>query len=600
MATSKDPLGHDTKLEGGGTPVLNTGLFRHFPPDVAAELCCLPSQVRLPREDKSKETKKQRWTLTVVVAHDKLAEAEKYAEHYAERIRDADPVYWPDWLTVEFVGADKAAITSKMAAQRQAWSTEHESPQDIVQDIRDRSQLEVPVRTPQDITQFDLSQVFIERTETEIEEIKELRNADKDEQRTIHLGDPNKEKDGGRKLLYAVFNYAIAYGASDIHVEWLLDKFGLPNLRIRIRIDGVLWTIAPETGGRGKQMLGILAIMAGQNAGLSEMACHVAPSNGTVPVKTADGRRYDCRISFTPVPIASTTFNAVIRIQDMSRIYRFNDLGFSPWTQKQIRYALDADRGMIVFNGPTGSGKNVSMFGCMLELPYEELKIFTVENPIELRWSWFHQCQVDDRDDSKSAAAYMRAAMRCDPDVIMIAEVRDKEIADVAISAVNSGHQVFTTIHAQDALRVPHRLHELTGDLPAVANTLSLVVAQRLFRRPVGDRWVQTKLTTAEIERQLGFSVADVKPEILKDFTAPQLKSEYKLRDVNNYRGRIGVHEALRFDEELREIVRKGGSAGDLYPIARGKGMITLLEDALEKAKQGFTTLEEIRGLRDV
>lgn len=597
MAEARDDLGRDTELDG--KVKVNTGLYKHFPATLASDLCALPSQIRMPREDKSKPTKQQRWTLVVVVAHERLAEAEKHADYYASEIQLADNAFWPHSLRVMFVGADKNEITLRLAAQRQAWDFEHRSPEDIARDIEAASKPQ-KLPTPAETAAFNLTQAITERTEMVIPEAKELVERDKDDQRTLMLGDPNKQKEGGRKLLYAVLYYAIEYGASDIHLEWFMDGYGLPNIRIRVRIDGVLWTIVPEAGSRGRQMLGILTVIAGANSGLTETSCHIAPSNGGFPIKTPEGRRLDCRIAFTPVPIASTTFNAVIRIQDMSKLYRFDDLGFSDYTKKQIRYALDADRGMIVFNGPTGSGKNVSMFGCMLELAYEELKIFTVENPIELRWPWFHQCQVDDRDDSKSAAAYLRAAMRSDPDVIMIAEVRDPEIANVAISAVNSGHLVFTTTHAQEALKVPDRFIELSGDRPAVANTISLVVAQRLFRRPVPERWVKTKLTRDQVAQQLGFSLDGVNPEIFKNFTAPQLRKEYKLRDVNNYRGRVGIHEAVRFDDEMREVVRRGGSTHELFPIARQKGMVTLLEDALEKANQGLTTLEEIRGLRDV
>ncbi len=598
MGKSKEDDGHLTAVEGNLT--VNTRLYKHFPADVAEELCALPSQVTVANADKAKPRAEQRWTLHIVVPSDAMGQISPDArEHYAERVRNADPTWWPARLTINVIPAERAWIAERIPALSTEWALHHRSVADVAAEVAKKF-VDPPKPTQRQIADEGLLELFNERTESTLPEVVEAMKADRDDGRTIILGDPARQKDGGQKLLFGVFNYAIGYRASDIHVEWTYDADGLPNIQIRVRIDGVLRKIVPHAGGRGRQMLGILAVMAGANAGLNEMACHMKPQDGTIPVKSIDGRRYDCRIVFTPSKVGAQTFNAVIRLQDMSELLRIGDLNLSARTRKLVDYALAADEGMIVFNGPTGAGKSASLVALLLELHTDDLKIFTVENPIEFKVPGFHQTQVDARDSNNSPAALLKAALRSDPDCILVAEIRDRETAEVAVQAVDTGHLVFTTIHAKGALGVPTRLHSLLDDWHAVGNALSLVIAQRLFRRPAKDRWEMTTLDAHAVERQVGFSLKDVDPAILADFQAPQLIHGFDAKDPANYAGRTGIHEAVWFDEEMREAVITGEPSRRLFDLARTKGLVTLTEDALMKVKAGHTTLEQVRGLRPI
>lgn len=584
--------GHLTKVEA--EVKVNTRLYKYFTPEVARELCALPAEVRLRKEDKEKPLAQQRWVLTVVIAEDNLGASVAAADHYAERIRDGEPRYWGGLLTVSFIPAPRDWIAARLRALENEWALHHSTPAEIAAEII------VPPPTPQQLAVQGLNDIAAERTSSAIPEVVEAVRTDRDEERTIVLREPGREKDGGRQLLFAVFNYAIAYRASDIHVEWTFDDTFLPRIQIRVRIDGTMRMLIADAGPRGRQMLGILAVMAGANAGLNEMGCHIKPQDGAIPVKAMDGRRFDCRIVFTPARVASQTFNAVIRLQDMAKMLRIGDLNLSAVTRERVDYALAADEGMIVLNGPTGSGKSVSLLALLMELHNDDTKIVTAENPIEMKVAGLHQQQVDARDPENSFAALLRAALRSDPDCILVAEIRDKETAEVAIQAVDTGHLVFTTIHAKGALGVPARLHSLLGDWHAVGNALSLVIAQRLFKRPAKDRWRMTGLDRRTVERQVGFSLAEVDEKVLANFQAPQLLQQFDPKDMENYAGRTGIHEAVWFDADLREAIIAGTPARQLTALARQKGMVTLVEDALIKASRGETTLDQIRGLRPI
>ena len=598
MAKSKEDDGHLTAVEGAIT--VNTRLYKHFPADVAEELCALPSSVTFAKGDKEKPRNQQQWTLHIVVPSETMDQLTQNArEHYAERVRNSDPTWWPARLTLNVIPASREWIAQRIPALTTEWALHHRSAADVAAEIA-AQHAPTPPPTPRQVADDGLLEIFTERTESALPEVVEAVRAERDDGRTITLGDPARQKEGGHKLLFAVFNYAIGYRASDIHVEWTYDDQGLPSIQIRVRIDGVLRKIVPEAGSRGRQLLGILAVMAGANAGLNEIACHMRPQDGTIPVRSMDGRRYDCRIVFTPSKVGAQTFNAVIRLQDMSKVLRIGDLNLSPHTRSRVDYALAADEGMIVFNGPTGAGKSASLIALLLELHTDDTKIFTVENPIEFKVPGFHQTQVDARDPANSPASLLRAALRSDPDCLLVAEIRDRETAEVAVQAVDTGHLVFTTLHAKGALAVPTRLHSLLDDWHAVGNALSLVIAQRLFRRPAKDRWEMKKLDPKAVERMCGFSLAGVNADILANFQAPQLVTGFDPKDPENYAGRTGIHEAVWFDEELREAVVTGAGSRQLFDLARGKGLVTLTEDALMKVKAGDTTLEQVRGLRPI
>ncbi len=375
------------------------------------------------------------------------------------------------------------------------------------------------------------------------------------------------------KLIQSLFEDAVQVNASDIHIE--------PDekiLRIRLRIDGILHeqivkekSIAPALALR-------LKIMAGLNIAEKRL-----PQDGRFNIRVRN-RVIDVRLSTLPTQYGESV---VMRLLDQSAgILNLNQVGMPEKLLKEFRKLLKSPHGIILVTGPTGSGKTTTLYGALNELNEEGKKIITVEDPVEYRLPRINQVQINHKL-SLDFARVLRTALRQDPDIILVGEMRDKETASVAIRAALTGHLVLSTLHTNDSASSAMRLMDMEVEGFLVAATLRGVLAQRLVRRICEKCKTKHELTDAE------------------KIWIENIKGEKEGRDEfycgagcvfcnqTGYKGRIGVFELLELDATMMEALRVNNPT-EFFKLASNKLKGNLLADnALKEAESGTTTVSE-------
>lgn len=393
--------------------------------------------------------------------------------------------------------------------------------------------------------------------------------------------DPNlvasRLRGGGTQPYVELYNYmlvnAIERRASDIHVEPEAER-----LRVRLRIDGLLrealdlptWAAAP---------------LASRIKGLAAMdiADTRRPQDGKTSVKLGS-RPIDLRVATMPGKYGE---KLVVRLLDpaMTR----TDLGRLGWqTESLSAYyrMVSRPQGLVLVVGPTGSGKSTTLYATIQRLNSENTAIVTIEDPIEYEVPGITQVQVNPKAEVTFASA-IRAVLRQDPNVMVIGEVRDEETAKACVNAANTGHLVLSTLHTVNALGAIQRMIDLDVPPFMLGATLSGVVAQRLLRR-VCPHCSIVDAPSAEDWKHLGLPAFSLGDQVRR--VGPGCPScQYA-----GYRGRVGVFELVTITDAMRALLIDGFDSQQLFEQARADGMVTLLEDALEKVRQGLTTLEEL------
>jgi len=365
---------------------------------------------------------------------------------------------------------------------------------------------------------------------------------------------------------------AVREGASDIHIEP-----GETRLRIRCRIDGVLFDQTAPPGRMHSAIISRLKIMA--NLDISERRL---PQDGRVRA-SVHGRAIDLRVSTLPVIHGE---KCVIRILDArSTQVGLANLGFQPGTLEAFKNEILQPHGIVLVTGPTGSGKSTTLYSSLRIMDGDRLNISTVEDPVEYELDFCNQVNVHEAIGMTFGAA-LRSLLRQDPDVIMVGEIRDQETARIAIQAALTGHMVLSTLHTNDAPSSVTRLMNIGVEPFLIGASLNGILAQRLVRRICAEcRQPMTDLPESLVTflREGG-----IKPDKL--FRG---KGCDKCRGTG-YRGRVGIYEFLEVTSDLRRIVSKGPTLNELRDAAKAAGMKTLREDGLIKAAQGLTTIEEV------
>mgnify|MGYP000916117807 CR=1 FL=1 len=375
------------------------------------------------------------------------------------------------------------------------------------------------------------------------------------------------------QLLDFVFAQAIERGVSDVHLSPTPD-----GLRVRYRVDGMLrdvlqlppWATAPLTSR--------LKVIAG----LSVYECR-RPQDGSLAV-TLGERHIDLRVSTVPGQFGET---AVVRLLDPRMLQV--DLGSLGWDRRALAvwYRLVSQaQGLVLVVGPTGSGKSTTLYATINRLRSESTHIVTLEDPVEYRVPGISQVQVH-AQIGMSFAAGIRSLLRQDPDVMVVGEIRDHESADAAVEAANTGHLVLSSVHTGHAVDAVTRLVDLGVAPFLVGSALLGVVAQRLVRQVCAECSVVSAPGEEDWQR-LGVPPLELGPGVRR------VGDGCPACEYVGYRGRIGVFEVMRVDEELREAIHQRRTDRELWAIARRGGMRTLLEDALDKVAAGQTTLEEV------
>ncbi len=377
-----------------------------------------------------------------------------------------------------------------------------------------------------------------------------------------------------------VISQAIDDGATDIHFE---PQEG--QLRIRYRVDGLLVAVpVPENLLRFQDaIISRLKIMARLN--ISERRL---PQDGRINFKSG-GSTLDIRVSTIPTIYAESVS---LRLLNQKReAFTMERLGMSADEQTQIRRVLDYPHGIILVTGPTGSGKSTSLNAFLREINATDLRIVTVEDPIEYEVPGVNQMQVRP-DIGLTFASALRHVLRQDPDVIMVGEIRDRETADIAIRASLTGHLVFSTLHTNDAPGAITRLIDMGIEPFLVASSVELVIAQRLVRRLCPECARPAPVNAVKLRDTLGVLGLDT----AEAATITELSSPVgcdRCRGTG-YRGRIGLFEILKPDDDLHDLIVKRESTHELDKHARSHGMRSLQHSGWAKVKAGYTTLDEV------
>jgi MSHA biogenesis protein MshE len=374
------------------------------------------------------------------------------------------------------------------------------------------------------------------------------------------------------RLLQSLFEDAIQVGASDIHIEPLES-----GLQIRVRVDGVLQTQTQAEKRIGAALAQRIKLMAGLD--ISEKRL---PQDGRFSVRLKD-ETIDVRLSTMP---STHGESVVMRLLSLDRGVRsLDNVGMPLEMLQRYRQLLGRTSGLILVTGPTGSGKSSTLHASMAELNSSELKMITVEDPVEFRLPGVTQVQVNDKIDL-TFAKVLRATLRQDPDVILVGEMRDAETAEIGLRAAITGHLVLSTLHTRDAASTPFRLLDMGVPPYMVATSLQAVIAQRLVRL---NCEVCSEPHAADAQEQAWLQT------LLPPGAGIQAKRGRGCSACTGtgYAGRTGVYEMLEMDAELTQSASRSDPAAFLRAARQRLAGRTLTDHALELVRQGRTSLAE-------
>ncbi|MEA3465038.1 MAG: GspE/PulE family protein [Thermodesulfobacteriota bacterium] len=376
------------------------------------------------------------------------------------------------------------------------------------------------------------------------------------------------------RLLQTLFEDAVQVGASDIHIE--------PDehvLRIRQRIDGVLH----EQVMKEKRIAGALVSRLKLMSGL-DISERRLPQDGRFNIRVKN-KSIDIRLSTMPLQYGESI---VMRLLDQSGgLLGLDVIGMPPVLLERFRRFIHQPHGIVLVTGPTGSGKTTTLYGALNELNSPEKKVITVEDPVEYRLPRINQVQVNVKV-GLTFAGVLRTALRQDPDIVMVGEMRDQETVEIGLRAAMTGHLVLSTLHTNDSISTALRLIDMGAKGYVVATSLQAVLAQRLVRRVCESCSMDDTLDAQSqswLYNYLGGNTL-----------APNFKRGQGCTQCNNtgYHGRIGIFELLQIDVDLADALRRNDSADFARLARKQEGFTSLTDCALEYARQGITTIEEV------
>lgn len=438
----------------------------------------------------------------------------------------------------------------------------------------------VVVRESQILAAFDA----LYRRTKEIEQFAHQLQAEYEESADFDFATIDGDGEGDTvvaKLLRSLFEDAVQVRASDIHIE--PDK---NCLRIRTRVDGILQESILGEVNIAPALVLRLKLVAGLD--ISEKRI---PQDGRFHIKVK-GHEIDVRISTMPIQHGESV---VMRLLDQSAgLLTLETTGMPAKILAKVRKLVKSPNGMFLVTGPTGSGKTTTLYGCLSELNTSSSKIITVEDPVEYQLPRINQVQINTKIDL-SFSRVLRTALRQDPDVIMVGEIRDQETAEIGLRAALTGHMVLSTLHTNDAISTALRLIDMGAAPYLVASSLRAVLAQRLIRRICNACKVEYKPEPQEI-----IWVSNIAKQDKKDVVFHHGKG-CQTCNGTGYKGRIGVYELLEMtNEDLIGALRNGDT--ELFSsIAKSMpGYQTLGQATLEYAEEGITTIKEVLRISDV
>lgn len=391
------------------------------------------------------------------------------------------------------------------------------------------------------------------------------------------------------ELLNLIMASALKLGASDVHLEVEENEL----VRLRFRIDGILQDVTDIPFSSYKLLLSRIKVLSSLKLNITN-----APQDGRFTFESTGPEgavEIEIRTSIIPAEYGE---NIVLRILDPATIrLELTDLGIQDYDLKIINSELKKPNGMIITTGPTGSGKTTLLYAFLKTVNRPEIKIITLENPIEYHLEGIEQTQVNP-DKGYDFASGLRSIVRQDPDMILVGEIRDPETASTAINAALTGHLVFSTIHTNDAAGAVPRLVDMKANPTLIPPALNLVIAQRLVRRvcPKCSKEIKAdKKTLDEIKNGLKNLPDRVKKPKLEGIKIKQASKEgCEYCNFTGYKGRIGVFELFIIDDPMEKTILKTPSIAEIRETAIKAGMVTMKQDGLLKILQKITTMDEV------
>ncbi len=375
------------------------------------------------------------------------------------------------------------------------------------------------------------------------------------------------------RLVNLILQRAVEQRASDVHIEPFENR-----LKVRYRIDGVLHEVEAPPASSTAAVISRVKIMARLN-----IAERRLPQDGRIQLRV-QGKELDLRVSTVPTSFGESV---VMRILDReSVVFDFESLGFTDAFKQRFLDVLRKPHGILLVTGPTGSGKTTTLYTALAQINTDDVKIITVEDPVEYQLEGINQIQVKPQIGLDFSGA-LRSIMRQDPDVIMIGEMRDLETCRIAIQAALTGHLVLSTLHTNSAAGGVTRLLDMGVEDYLLGSTINGILAQRLVRRLDPETAIPYE-PSPEVIEQFGLeSYTDVRPIRL-------WRPGTSAANPSGYRGRRAIMEFLPMSDALRRLVMQHASESDIEVQARAEGMRGMYEDGIAKAVAGVTTLEEV------
>lgn len=448
-------------------------------------------------------------------------------------------------------------------------------------DVRIMTGMEIlPVVSTRDDIKTAIDRYFQATTEVEetFEELPSIEMEEEEEEEDVREWEL---KDAGEdapivKYVNLIITEAVQEHASDVHIEP-----GEKDVRIRYRIDGVLHEIRRSPRKIHPGLVSRIKILASMN-----IAERRVPQDGRFHMD-AGKQVIDLRVATLPTVHGE---KVVLRILDRASILiSLSDLGIEAQPLGVFSTSFKRPYGTVIVTGPTGSGKTTTLYAALSELNRREVNVITVEDPVEYQLKGINQVQVNTKV-GLTFAATLRSILRCDPDIVMIGEIRDSESAKMAIESALTGHLVLCTLHTNDAPSAITRMVEMGIEAFLIASAVDSVVSQRLARRLCTRCKEKTTYKTEYLE-EIGFLSED-------DETAMTL---YKAKpggcpfcNGTGFRGRVGLYEVLSVDEDIEKLVVTMATAHTIGMAARENGMRTLRQDGWVKVKRGVTSIEEV------
>lgn len=384
------------------------------------------------------------------------------------------------------------------------------------------------------------------------------------------------------EILEIILGGAIILEASDVHVEPIENQ-----AKIRIRIDGILQDVLFLNKEIYENLLSRIKLISEIKLNINDR-----PQDGRFSILW-EGQSIEIRAATLPAEYGESI---VLRILNPKSLINMEALGLRKDLLDTFKNEVRKPNGMIIVTGPTGSGKTTTLYAFLKKIQKPEIKIITIEDPIEYHLEGISQTQVVP-EKGYDFANGLKSIMRQDPDVILVGEIRDRETAEIALQAALTGHLVLTTLHTNDAAGTIARLVSLGAKLPNIGPAINMAIAQRLVRK-ICDRCAEFKKVSKEdlekIKKGLRGIPKGIKiPKLDLEIKVPQAKG---CQDCNftGYKGRIGIFEAFLIDDEMEKFILTSPSIAALRERALKRGMVSMYQDGIIKVLEGVTTMEGV------